>query len=226
MRAIDANAFLKDVRDHRMTIKQDDGVYRHLIFRASTDSWNQWFEIVTWPGMLTIHGDMGTWSFARVEDMFGFFRSSDSLKINADYWREKIESESRFGGPSKRFDHDAFHRNVIDSLPGYNLTEKEHAEVIEALKDVVFREQEEYSVRRALVSFEHRLSTGSSFGFSDAWEISGDEFSFHYLWCLYAIVWGIQQYDVLSIARTSESPKTEIPEKSANKKNRSRPSST
>jgi hypothetical protein len=29
---------------------------------------------VTWPGMLTLRGGLGCWSFTRVEDMLDFFR--------------------------------------------------------------------------------------------------------------------------------------------------------
>ena len=72
--------------------------YRHLLFRQP-NSGNMWFEIITWPDSLMIRGDMGSWSFSRVQDMFTFFRS-DQLKINPSYWTEKIDSESRFGGPS------------------------------------------------------------------------------------------------------------------------------
>ena len=31
--------------------------------------------------------------------------------------------------------------------------------------------------------------------FYDFWETDLEEYTFRYLWCLYAIVWGITQYD-------------------------------
>lgn len=52
--------FLKDVSGHVMAVKLDEGLHRHIIFRQPKNS-NQWYEILTWPGCLTIHGDMGTW---------------------------------------------------------------------------------------------------------------------------------------------------------------------
>ena len=38
----------------------------------------------------------------------------------------------------------------------------------------------------------------------DTWEISGDAFVYHYLWCLYAIVWAIQQYGSVKAAESLE----------------------
>ena len=73
---LSAEGFLKDVKNHGMEVRRDDGLYRHLIFRAPKDSWHQWFEVVTWPGSLAINGDMGSWCFSRIEDMFEFFRGS------------------------------------------------------------------------------------------------------------------------------------------------------
>lgn len=186
----DAEQLRKDLTGHTMAVLLDSGVYRHLRFKQpAPNSWNQWFEIVTWPGNLTIHGDMGTWSFSRVEDMFTFFRSRE-LKINASYWCEKVTSESRFGGPSKGWDADAFKANVLSHLDGYDLTAKEKAEIAAELDEEVFNEEDEGLMRLDLADFKHK-----DFEFQDSWEIGGEAYSFHFLWCLYAIVWAIQQYD-------------------------------
>lgn len=190
--------FLKDVADHKLTVKRDDGIYRHLVFRGSKDSWNLRYELVTWPGCLTIHGDMGTWSFSRLDDMFSFFRSSE-LKINASYWCEKITSESRFAGPARRFNADNFKASVLSSLDGYDLAgDEEKAAIIERLEEEVFGEEDESTARRALADFEY-----VGFKFSDSWEINGKGYTYHFLWCLYAIVWGIQQYDAQALGKTA-----------------------
>lgn len=185
-----AEGFLRDIGIHKMTVKRDDGIYSHLSFRqAAPASWNMWFDLVTWPGVLTLHGDMGTWTFSRVDDMFTFFRSDD-LKINASYWQEKVQSESRFGGPSRRFKPEAYKASVLWSLDNYELSDQQKIEVIAALEEEVFNEEDETVARRALSDFEHE-----GFRFSDPWEIDGHGYTYHFLWCLYAIVWGIQQYD-------------------------------
>jgi hypothetical protein len=191
-KGVTVESFLADVANHKLTVRMDNGCYRHLVFRQPINTWNMWFEIVTWPNMLTIHGDMGTWSFSRVEDMFTFFRS-DQLRINASYWSEKIESESRFGGPHKTFIPEIFKGNVLSSLDGYGLSGRQIVEIAELLRDQVFCEEEESSARRALAAFKHE-----EFRFSDSWEIDGKGYTYHYLWCLHAIVWAIQQYDAVS----------------------------
>jgi hypothetical protein len=183
-----AEQFLIDVSKHEMKVHLKDGLYRHLIYR-NPQTGNMWFEIVTWPGSLAIHGDMGTWTFSRVDDMFTFFRSKE-LKINASYWHEKIQSESRFGGPAERFNADTFKANVLDSLDGYELEDPRKAEVIAALEEEVFGDEDESNARRCLANFEH-----DGFSFSDSWEIDGNGYTYHFLWCLHAIVWAIQRYD-------------------------------
>lgn len=194
MKIMAQEIFLRDVANHSMTVRQDTPPYRHLIFRGPPpNSWNLWFEIVTWAGCLTIHGDMGSWTFSRFDDMFDFFRSRPGeLRINPSYWHEKIQSESRFEGPAKRFNADTYRASVLESLNGYDLEEPKKAAVIAALEDEVFGEEDETTARRALADFECE-----GFTFSDSWEITGHGYTYHFLWCLYAIVWGIQQYDSL-----------------------------
>ena len=77
---------------------------------------------------------------------------------------------------------------------GYGLEESRKAEVIEALEDEVFGEEDESTARRALADFSH-----GNFTFSDSWEIKAQPYTYHFLWCLHAIVWGIQQYDAMKI---------------------------
>lgn len=194
MKQMDANQFLADVANHKMTVLVNAGLYRHLRFRRADDNFHMWFEVVTWPDCLAIRGDMGRWSFSRVEDMFTFFRSameSKELKINASYWHEKVESESRFGGPAKKFDPEVFKANVLSHLDDCDLTAVEKSEIIEELDSLVFGENNEARAREALA--EYKSSEG--FTFCDSWEINGEGYTYHYLWCLYAIVWTIQQYD-------------------------------
>jgi len=191
IKAMDAERFRRDVAAHQMTVLLDCGVYRHLKFRnAPPNSWNMWFELVTWPGSLAINGDMGTWTFARIDDMFQFFRS-DELRINCSYWHEKMQSDSRFGGPAKQFTPEQFEKNVISSLENYDLPESQRADIILALHERgVLGEDHEATAHQALADFAH-----GDFTFSDPWEISGHGYAYHFLWCLHAIVWGIQQYD-------------------------------
>ena len=67
-------SFLKDVAEHQMTVLRDDGVNRHVQFRRP-GTICMGFELITWPGYLCYTGDMGTYVFRRLEDMFEFFRT-------------------------------------------------------------------------------------------------------------------------------------------------------
>lgn len=82
--------FLNDVKNHELTIHHNNGLFRHLTFQEHGTN-DKHFNITTFPGYLIITGELGALVFSRCEDMFRFFRSDD-LKINPDYWAEKIRS--------------------------------------------------------------------------------------------------------------------------------------
>lgn len=181
--------FLKDVATHSMTVLLDQGVYRHLKFKGpAPNSWNQWFELITTPSLLTVHGDMGTWCFSRVEDMFKFFRRSDG-GINPSYWAEKLQVGME---EAEKFDGDGFKHRLIESLEDYSLNDESRAAVIEQLDEIDFNDNEHY-IRDRVNDIEE-----GSFRFQDTWEISGKAYTFRFIWCLHSIVWGIEQYDALS----------------------------
>jgi hypothetical protein len=87
-----AKNFPKDVEDHKLTVALDQGEYRHL--RVDNGSSTYHYGIVTWPGYLTIYGDMGSYVFSRVRDMFAFFRADrhEPDRINPGYWSEKLQA--------------------------------------------------------------------------------------------------------------------------------------
>ena len=99
--------FVSDTDEHQMTILHDDGVYRHLRFKAPGTRF-YWFDLVTWPGHLSITGDMGAFTFARVQDMFTFFYGHD---INPGYWGEKV-----IAGEVKAYSEDVFREWVDEEL--------------------------------------------------------------------------------------------------------------
>lgn len=138
MKRPDEQSFLKDVEKHEMRVLLQCGLYRHLLF-AQPGNGNMWFEIITWPNKLTISGDMGTWVFSRVEDMFNFFRSAE-LRIKPNYWGEKLQN-GVFGGSSeaKEFDADAFNEEVLYSLTNWDLTPEQVQSVAQKLEDEVFQ---------------------------------------------------------------------------------------
>ncbi|MBN7389249.1 hypothetical protein I3U52_24390 [Mycobacteroides abscessus subsp. abscessus] len=93
-------------RNHKMTVLRDDDLYRHVRFaEPGTSIWH--FDLVTWPGHLVISGDIGGYHFARLPDMFEFFRKPVGY-INAHYWAEKLCGPIR----SMSFSADVFKRLV------------------------------------------------------------------------------------------------------------------
>lgn len=81
-----SSRFLVDTAFHRLEIIRDDGLYRHLRMKQPGTSC-YYFDVITWPGYLTVTGDMGTWTFSRIADMFDFFGPWQD-GINTGYWSE------------------------------------------------------------------------------------------------------------------------------------------
>ena len=185
--------FLKDVETHQMVVLRDDGLHKHLQFRRP-GTYCMGFDIVTWPGYLAYTGDMGCFVFTRIPDMFEFFRTDrthgkqdGSLKINRSYWAEKCVAQDRNG--IMAYSPETFRRAVLDRLkwcdslpPGTRA----------AVKDQVLSRADdgEHEAMRAAIDFEHE-----GFRFSDFWETNCREYTYHYLWCCYALAWSIKQYD-------------------------------
>lgn len=192
-RPMNAEQFIADVSNHKMAVKMDNGLYRHLLLRQPGNS-NMWFEIVTWPGRLTVSGDMGTWTF------------DGKMRINADYWSEKIEQGVHGGrDEAKVFSEDLFKKELLHRLAGYELPPDDLAEVTEALQDEVLNQDCKYDLLIAARDFKHRFDNQPPgekyryFQFDSCDLPSGKEYSYHFLWCLYAIVWAIQQYDAVQV---------------------------
>lgn len=88
--------FTNDTENHTMEVLMDTDLYRHLKF-TNNGSQCYRFDIHTWPGHLCVSGDMGTYVFSRLPDMFEFFRMNDNdfnkkYVINPGYWSEKLEA--------------------------------------------------------------------------------------------------------------------------------------
>lgn len=202
------NDFLKVVQHHQLTVFRDDGVYRHLIFKKPGDS-NCWFQITTWPQFLCISGDMGCYVFNRLEDMFCFFRNRD-LKINPSYWGEKVEA-----GKVKAYSSEqardsilaSFHQWADDYRESKGWEVEEVTEELKAEIEAHIAEQRErlsdeildycddrFSNYQAIRDYEEISGCFDFVDFFDSWDPLED-YEYHYIWCLFAIVWGIGQYD-------------------------------
>jgi len=190
--------FLKDVVDHELTIVRNDGFDRHLRFR-NPKSFTNWFDLITWSNCICINGDYGTFVFARVEDMFTFFRCGINYKknhpetkipINPQYWSEKVIAETKHHGVEK-FSGSQFHYAVKDYYDTYFEDSEDKTNCWEEIKSqVLCHSESDHEAYQAVHEFHHH-----GFQFEDFFEYSLNEYTFHFIWCLYAIVWGIHRYD-------------------------------
>lgn len=209
-REVTQESFLKDVAKHELTIVRDNGVHRHVRMKKP-QSGDMYFDIVTYPHFLVYSGDMGCFVFSRIDDMFQFFRSGlreeGKLLINEGYWAEKLEATDRADG-HKRYSADKFREYVRGKIKEFDEAlldgeEKadedeveEHSEAraifTNRLEELVLSyADDEYPARVALTDFEWNGRRP----FQDSWEVSFDEYTFRFVWCLYAIVWTIREYD-------------------------------
>ena len=189
-----AERFPRDVAKHQMEIIRDDGVYRHVKFHNPECSFNQWFELVTWPGVLCYHGGMGTYAFSRITDMFAFFRQGGE-GINLYYWSQKCIAEDRYG-KIKEYSHDEFVSVVRESADEWadGMSEDEKKRFLAAVeKDVIRNSDDMHEVEAVRRSMEFRWN--NQYPFQDFWERGCKVPSRGFLWCCHAIVWGIAKYD-------------------------------
>lgn len=156
------------------------------------------FDLITVPGKLIYTGDMGTYVFERLDDMFEFFRPDQrepgELKINKGYWAEKLIAQSCHGRHVEGvriFSADCFKENVVrwireSGSDGRSALLREVRERVFSLLD----DPTGVRVMDALYEFEH-----NGFRFYDCWEMDSTEWDTRFVWCCYALTWGIEQYD-------------------------------
>lgn len=220
-KSLDEEQFLKDVAKHEMTILKDDGVYRHIRMKQP-GSWNMWFEVVTWPGFLAYTGDMGAFTFTRLEDMFQFFRADrepDRLGINPDYWSEKLEAVDRNGrnGEYSQFSTAKFKEHVEDTVKewiancdvSYDADDEDIAasrkkfeeELREEIEEQIYLHLDDgqHELHRALNKFEFTdtrwKANQHKYQFQDTWEWDCEDYTLRFLWCCYALAYTIKMYD-------------------------------
>lgn len=193
--------FLKDVATHQLTVNLDQGAYRDLsVMRPNTVSMH--YNITTRPGYLIITGDMGSFVFTRINDMFGFFRDQDGYDINPGYWEEKLEAADARGG-AKSFSAQSVKETLLQHLEdhlegldcGHSPTDDFHAEESKnAIQNLIgLAESDEHGFYGALRDWDSEYNGGIDM--DCWWEWDFKDHTYHYIWCCYAIVHAIKLYD-------------------------------
>jgi len=194
--------FLKNTAEHELTVLHDEGLYRHVRM-AEPGTMVFHYDIITYPGYLTVVGDMGSFTFSRVEDMFKFFRCEEDgkLHINPGYWAEKLVAVDRNSGYeeySSELFLETVERDIRDrwDLEGDELEEA----VAHVSEEAAPHCENEYQARE--FGFEYESPNGRRF--RDFWEYNLRVYTYHYIWLLYGIVHAIQMYDALREVAQSE----------------------
>ncbi|MCG5512812.1 hypothetical protein [Ectothiorhodospira shaposhnikovii] len=201
--------FLSDVKDHEITVFQNDGPYRTVRF-AIRDKSQYHFYLTTWPGHLVISGDMGTYAFRRLTDMFQFFRGKPG-KINPGYWHEKLISQD-VRTPAESFSREQFKAAVVKEWRKYwrNSFRDRWANLDTFFDD---RRDDWREIRRSILENEDLESADLAFRETQEFDSLANlylhgydlnEYTYHFIWCLHAIVWGIGQYDAHMAAKEEE----------------------
>lgn len=187
--------FIRQTAEHEMAILHDDGLYRHLRFQKPGTS-TYYFDLVTWPGYLSVVGDCGDFVFSRTRDMFEFFEASHG-RINPGYWSEKLRAPRPDG--AERFSVDQFRAHVLEWFE--QVAEDIPAEAPKlraALDEQVLTDDlapfNEHQAHQLVADFEWNGRR-----IYDSWEWNFREYDWSFLWCCHAIVFGIEKYRTVSV---------------------------
>lgn len=206
------NRVLIDTAHHRLEILRDDGVYRHLRMQQPGTNF-YYYDIITWPGYLTVTGDMGTWTFSRAHDMFRFFGAWDG-QINTGYWSEKLEAGSGCSARElleKEFDEDEFCESLKEYFSGYlEDNEANGSEDDDDWDDEDDTPDSEKAVIREIVRelcsanlcYEHdAYQAVYDADWPEGWStwdicdgLTFKTYTSHFRWILFAITWAISKY--------------------------------
>lgn len=198
--------FLESIKNHRVNIVRDDGIHRHIVMSKGGSDMR--YEIITCPWFLFYCGDMGAFTFRRLEDNFVFFRSrSNELVINPGYWHEKLEAVDRCNG-SLVYSSNLFREAVKSHFEAYFEVDTIESETKAAIwarieEEVLpYAEEHEAYAFSAVDNFRYLgkkprpgVEGPVLFEFVDFWEANLKEYTYLYIWCLYAIVHAIMEYD-------------------------------
>ena len=199
--------FLRDVAEHAMTVIREDGVSRHIRFAKPGRSCMH-FDLITWPGHLCYTGDMGTYVFQRLTDMFEFFRTDREYKkrngaklaVNFSYWGEKLQATDRDG--YRKYSAEKFRANVMDWIEQQGLTGKLGHGLRDELQSEVL-DQANGGPDAAYRAARDFVWNGKQV-FPDFYEVDSEDYSHRFVWCCYALAWGIEKYDASKLQAAPE----------------------
>lgn len=197
--------FLEQVKSHEMEILLDNcqiKPYRHVRFSRPNNS-TCMFELITFPMHLVYSGDMGTFVFSRINDMFDFFPidnndfnndGTNHISINPSYWSEKLQAADIRTGGYMEFSAFKFHKFIMDWYAEIDIEDNSIKELLlSELEGSVLEYSEEYDLVRAARDFIFKYDD-EELTLESVFENEPKTYTYHYLWACYAIQWGIAKY--------------------------------
>lgn len=211
--------FLNNIKNHKLTIISetfnDDGTSKTRHLHCSKGSCDQSFDIVTYDNHLVISGDMGCSVFERTYDMFDFFHQKLQDGIKPRYWGSKIVS----GGNGQEFTKEKFLESVHSQIDIICEDIQGHFDIAHAIGDSddysnveefeqCFRDEvDEYFEMMEITEGNYYMildEFSSEFLKLDIilseycyeW-LDCNDYKYSFLWHCYAIVWSIEQYNLL-----------------------------
>lgn len=186
--------FKQDTENHVMTIENDNGLHRCIHFgKPGTNCYS--FRLVTWPGHLAISGDMGDYTFARIPDMFGLFRDGACKS----YLTEKLVATSKQNS-HQQFCWDHFKTALMAEVE----TDQERKQIESKLR---YCEEDEHG---AVELARNWPDDAPHIEWSDMGYAFRGKPTYHFLWCLEAIMWGVAQYDAYLASREAPYQDVEV----------------
>jgi hypothetical protein len=187
--------YLHDTEGFELAVKHDHGLYRHLLYKKPGSSM-YWLEVLTSPGLLTINGDMGTFTFSRLTDMFEFFGTKE---INPQYWAEKLRPhphEVKYQDYSQKVFTEWLGQDFEDRRIEYDL---DGQAVISAALTAALADDFDNDITTAagavrLLNETKIRTVDPPWEYHDTWEYEWNAYSIFYLWNLHAIVDIIGKY--------------------------------
>lgn len=190
-----AEQFAVEAADATVTVRRDDGLYRHLEVSMPKSSASR-CEVVTWPGALAITGHTGSYILRRdgVEDMLAFFRQCMSggttWETDARYWAEQVQPH---GERNVRTYADGRVRAYIKQAAEEG--EASHPGLLDEVEEELFSRysradlETEAGAKAALAAFEF---DGFRFD-TTGWEFT--QYDYWFLYTCQVIAWTVAQYD-------------------------------
>lgn len=196
-----AEHFPNDTNLHEMTVMHDQGLFRCIRFARPASSTYR-FTLTTWPGYLSITGDCDDFVFARLPDMFEFFREK---RVNPSYWAEKVVAISKHGGLTS-FSPEYYRTAIVSDFraaypPGT-------PDRMDAWQDVRWEllDGEPSTVAEAIdLACSYRDPNGKR-PFNEFWDHTLDEPAYGFLWACHAIRWGVEQYYAATASANDNAP--------------------